>query len=333
MERRYLGTLASTDPLHEILLSSLPPGVTAPEFHVSQISPRMVFKYTEAKTRCALVGKFYNINDPYDERLSRIKGEYDKLEQIRSYGFDSHPHYVVRPISRSERIGLALIEEFIRGKDLDHFIKMAIYEGKVSLLKDQLKKLAFFLFTLHERTERPEVLNLERVTPYFQKVLDKLWRQRVISDDLRKWYLKYMDRWCHRGVLERATTSLVHGDATPTNFLFTDHGDVVAIDLERSKRSDPMFDVSMVCGELKHAFMWRTGNRYAAEPFIGHFLRCYTRNFPEPEKAFREVTARNPFYMALTELRIARNGYLSWQYRQWLAYEARECLTWGLKLL
>lgn len=333
MKSAYLGKLATTDPLHDILSASIPSGIATPEFHVTRISSRMVFKYTEAKTRCALVGKFYDPKDPHDERLTRVKGEYEKLEQIRSYGFDSYPHYVVRPISRSERIGLALIEEFIRGKDLDHFIKGAIFEGKSSLLKDRLKKLALFLFALHERTRLSERLNLESVTRYFQKIVDKLWRQQVISDDLRRWYLKHMDIWCGRGVLERVEITLVHGDATPTNFLFTEDGDVVAIDLERSKPCDPMFDVSMVCGELKHAFMWRTGNRFAAEPFIRHFLQCYTRNFPDPPRAFREITTRNPFYMALTELRIARNGYLAWQYRQWLAQEARECLKWGLKLL
>ena len=37
-----------------------------------------------------------------------------------------------------------------------------------------------------------------------------------------------------------------HGDATPANFLFGDHMDVAAIDLERMKRGDRMFDVGRV---------------------------------------------------------------------------------------
>ena len=45
----------------------------------------------------------------------------------------------------------------------------------------------------------------------------------------------------------------------------------------------------------------------------------------------RAVTRRLPFFMALTELRIARNEWLSWQHRRRLAREARACLDWGLR--
>ncbi|NIT04506.1 aminoglycoside phosphotransferase family protein, partial [Candidatus Saccharibacteria bacterium] len=88
----------------------------------------------------------------------------------------------------------------------------------------------------------------------------------------------------------------------------------------------------MVCGELKHAFLWRTGNAYAAEPFIRHFLKKYSGHFRDKKKAFMEITLKNPFYMALTELRIARNSYLDWNYRKGLVHEAMKCLKHGLKL-
>jgi aminoglycoside phosphotransferase (APT) family kinase protein len=125
---------------------------------------------------------------------------------------------------------------------------------------------------------------------------------------------------------------IVHGDASPTNFIFTERGDVVAIDLERMKNGDMLFDAGMICGELKHAFMWRTGNPYEAEPFIRRFLKKYSSHFHDHRKVFREITLRNPFYMAMAELRIARNDYLHWNYRKWLAHEALKCLKWGLRL-
>ena len=53
----------------------------------------------------------------------------------------------------------------------------------------------------------------------------------------------------------------LHGDATPANFLFGHGMDVAAIDLERMKRGDRMFDVGRVAGELQHAFMAATGDR------------------------------------------------------------------------
>lgn len=332
MGEEYLGKLPFNDPLYEILASSICTDVRDPRFHVTRTSSRMVYKYTEEKTRIALIGKFYHPDDKREDKVTRIKGEYDNLRNIRSFGFDTSPYYVVKPINRSEKIGLALIEEFIYGKDLDYYLKTAIYEGKGFLLKDRLSRLALFLFALHSKTSTPDHVNLDAVTRYFQRIVIKLWEQRVLSDDARKSYLRLMTKWCSRGILEQAKNAIVHGDATPTNIIFSDRGDVVAIDLERSRTADPAFDVSMVCGELKHAFLWRTGNRYDAEPFIRHFLKSYALHFPDAKEAFREITLRTPFYMALTELRIARNAYLDWQYRKRLACEAGECMKWGLKL-
>jgi aminoglycoside phosphotransferase (APT) family kinase protein len=292
----------------------------------------MVYKYTEEKSRIAIIGKFFRLNDIKQERVLRIKNEYDNLKKIRSYGFDTFPNYVVRPISREERIGLALIEEFIHGKDLDYYLKKAIYEGKYLSLKDRLSRLAVFLYALHKKTETGSSVDLDSVSAYFVKIIRKLYKQLVISDYEGKTYLKLMDKWLNRSSLREAKNVIVHGDATPTNFIFTEKGDVVAIDLERLKNCDLTLDIGMICGELKHAFMWRTGDPYAGEAFIRHFLKSYAGNFRDDKKAFTEITWRNPFYMAMTELRIARNDYLDWNYRKRLAFEAMECLKWGLKL-
>ena len=102
----------------------------------------------------------------------------------------------------------------------------------------------------------------------------------------------------------------LHGDATPANFLFGHGMDVAAIDLERMKRGDRMFDVGRVAGELQHAFMTCRRRRHRAEPFIGHFLWEYSCHFPDRERTFESVTARAPYYMALNLLRIARNDYI-----------------------
>lgn len=332
LDQTYLGTLASADPLYEILSSHMCPDLRDPHFHVNRMSSRAVYKYTEEETKIAIIGKFFKLNDTKPDRALRIKGEYDNLRKIRGYGFDTFPNYVVRPISREERIGLALIEEFVQGRDLDYYFKKAIYEGRAALLKDRLSRLATFLHTLHRKTETDNNVGLDSVSTYFRKIMEKLCRQHVISDYDKKMYLKLMDKWLGGTLLHRAKTVIVHGDATPTNFLFTAKGDVVAIDLERIRNSDPAFDVGMICGELKHAFMWRTGNPYAAEPFIRSFLKCYASQSHDEKRVFREISLRNPFYMAMTELRIARNSYLDWNYRKRLAWEAMECLKWGLKL-
>ena len=76
----------------------------------------------------------------------------------------------------------------------------------------------------------------------------------------------------------------LHGDATPANFLFGRGMDVAAIDLERMKRGDRMFDVGRIAGELQHSFMAATGDKARAEPFIGHFLWEYCGHFPDHER-------------------------------------------------
>ena len=103
---------------------------------------------------------------------------------------------------------------------------------------------------------------------------------------------------------------LTHGDATPSNFIFSGNG-VTAIDLERMKYSDRVFDLGRVVGEIQHHFVQGTGNKENAEPFIGHFLWEYSCHFPDRHSAFKAITARLPFQIAVTLLRVARNSWIS----------------------
>lgn len=333
MSTSYLGRLEYSDPLYEILLTRVCPGVKDPCFLVSRTSSRRVYKYTEEKSGAAVIGKFFRPDDPRQEKVMRLKGEYDNLVRIREYGFDSSPHYVVRPLTREESIGLALVEEFIPGKSLDHILQKAIFHGKTEALKERLSSLACFLRLLHGKTEKKMRVDLEPVQKYFRKVVDTLYTQRVIQQGDRERFLRLMDIWLSREIMQKTKRVTVHGDATPTNFLFRGEREVVAIDLERMQDSDRAYDVSMICGELKHAFLWRTGNPHAAEYFIRHFIAAYCCRSGETAGAFREITLRNPFYMALTELRISRNSYLGGWYRKRLAAEALECLRGGLALV
>jgi len=60
----------------------------------------------------------------------------------------------------------------------------------------------------------------------------------------------------------------VHGDATPSNFLFGEGLSVMAIDLERMRRADRVFDLGRIAGELQHFYMQATGNKYDAQPGV-----------------------------------------------------------------
>lgn len=326
----YLGILHNSDPLYTILALRATPGITNPIFHVSRMHRNTVFKYTEEKTGISLVGKFFNPDSGPNENISGIHREYDNLKAMRAHGLDCPPHYVVRPISRERRIGCALIEEFIDGNDLDHYLKRAVYFDDGIFLGKRLAGLARFLFMLHRATRRSEKVNLDPQDHYFQKIVDTLFTENIIDPGDRERCLTLKDMWLARNILRNPHNGIVHGDSTPTNFIFTGSGDVVAIDLERMKEADAVFDIGMVCAEMKHAFLWRCGNRYAAEPYIRQFFEDYSSHFANPLATFRDLTRRNPFYMALSELRIARNKYLDMAYRKKLAQEALDCLEHGL---
>ncbi len=328
----YLGNLDHADPLYEILAAGAYADTRDPVFRVDRLSRhRLVYRYSEERTKRAVVGKFFRLNEPDQAKLARIKREYSNLVQLRQLGFSGPPYSVVTPLCHDERIGLAVAEEFVKGKELDYYLRRAAVGTDGGHLKRALSRLASFLYALHEITASRRLVRPEDTEAYFRKMVSKLERQGLMDPGRAPVYLRLAARWLGKAFM-MAEEVTVHGDATPTNFLFPDDGDVVAIDLERMKPSDRVYDVGMVCGELKHAFLWRTGNRYASEPFIEHFLRRYTRHFTSPDKAFREVTRRVPFYMAMTELRIARNDWLDWAYRKELIREAHECLTWGLRV-
>jgi hypothetical protein len=81
-----------------------------------------------------------------------------------------------------------------------------------------------------------------------------------------------------------------------------------------------------VAAEVKHFFMQYTGNKWLAEPFIGHFLWEYSCRFPNRDAAFASITRRVPFHMGISLLRIARNPWINNGYRRQLIDEAKNTL-------
>ena len=143
---------------------------------------------------------------------------------------------------------------------------------------------------------------------------------------------KYAIQWWNaNNIFSSDRETIVHGDATTTNFLF-DNGNVTAIDLQDMRRADRCWDLGFIAAELKHHFMWRTSSGQAAEPFIGHFLWEYTVDYGDTS-FFHAITRKIPLYMALGLLRIARNLYLDEKYRKHLILEAKQCLKYGLSSL
>lgn len=92
---------------------------------------------------------------------------------------------------------------------------------------------------------------------YFGQLVDRLRRNERIGawDVVELLWLQAL--WHDRPAMWQDRQVWLHGDATPANILFGHGLDVAAIDLERTKRDDRMFDVGRVAGEIQHAFMTR----------------------------------------------------------------------------
>lgn len=335
--RHYLGHLAPSDPLYAYLGGAILPLVAQPVreprwrvYRMATISD--VYLYEDKWSGARVVGKFY-------ARARGLNGsgapqsavhEYRALDYLRGLGFDTAPDYVARPLGHNRDLGDLLVVEHVAGEQLDGIIEAAAREGRGARLGRKLADLARFFARLHNRTAGGPGVDFARTLAYYERVLAYLVQGGLVSHR-RADRLHALGRaHAARPALWQDWQVMVHGDATPSNFLFGRDREVLVIDLERMHRDDRVYDVGRLCGELKHCFLRATGDPRASEPFIGHFLWEYAGHFPDRHKAFAAVTGKLPFHMGLTLLRIARNGWLDAAYRTRLVREATTILEGAL---
>ena len=220
-------------------------------------------------------------------------------------------------------IGLGGIE-FCTGVPLDKIIMQAVNEHNDGILYEKLTALAAFLATVHNRSARPVGVDFYSSCSYFDATLQSA--STLMDSGEYQYFRDLKERWIKEPAVWQDQQVLTHGDATPSNFLFGDGMYVISFDLERARRTDRVFDVGRIVAELQHFFLRSTGNKYAAEPFIGHFLWEYAGHFPDRDSAFASINARIPFYSGTNLLRISRNTYLDVEYRRLLIEEAKLAL-------
>ncbi|MFX0202338.1 MAG: aminoglycoside phosphotransferase family protein, partial [Candidatus Hodarchaeota archaeon] len=286
--------------------------------------------FFEKKKNIMVVGKLFKwgVVTLEDAWLEAHK-EYSNLTLLREQlGMDGDADHVVAPLGESKELSALLVTERASGQTLDYYIAKAVFERQYDELFKTLSNLARFFAKLHEaaKTERPLSPDLPRF--YLNSILDAL-NLGSIDYSKRAEIEEYAVRWWNKkDVFTSDRETIVHGDATPTNFLF-DNENVTAIDLESMKWADRCWDLGFIAAELKHHFMWRAGNGWAAEPFIGHFLWQYVLNYGDTN-FFYVITRKLPLYMSLGLLRIARNHYVGDMHIEHLIVEAKQCLRYGL---
>jgi aminoglycoside phosphotransferase (APT) family kinase protein len=333
MTKKYLGHLPYNDPLHGYLQYDIQPQVNGnsdrAKYRVFQMNASNdVYMYEDKYSGSRFVGKFFLSERKSDaERAAhRMAKEFHNLCLIRDYGLTGWPHYVARPLGCNQWLNALLVVEYCEGELLSNVIEAAIHNGDRGRLFSKLTALAYFLATLHNRTAIDAPVDFTEDCNYMELLIRRLLEINAIYWDEACELYWLRDRWRDKSIMWEDRQVLVHGDATPENFMFGDGLSVISFDLERLRRADRVFDTGRIAGELKHFFLRATGNKYAAEPFIGHFLWEYACHFPDRDRAFNSIAGRAPFYMGTTLLRISRNGWINPEYRRRLINEAKNCL-------
>jgi len=318
----------------EYLKEEIFPQLASPpygEIEVSELNyKKPVYLFLERRKNIVVVGKRFKVESVLlEDAWLEADKEYLNLKLLRErFGMSGSTDYVVAPLGRSKELSALLVTEKAPGRTLDYYIARAVHEQQRNELFDKLSHLARFFVKLHQISETDRTVPPDLPQAYMEKLLDHL-RKELLSPSEGAAIEQYSSRWWdEESILVTDREVIVHGDATPTNFLFYANS-VVGVDLEEMKWADRCWDLGFIAAELKHHFMWRMGDGWAAEPFIGHFLWQYAVNYGDT-RFFHAVTRRIPLYMALGLLRIARNNWLGEHYRKNLVVEAQQCLRFGL---
>jgi aminoglycoside phosphotransferase len=325
--------LPASDPLARTLgkLAGTKAGSRTPagEVQVEKLrASRQVLRFTFPEGDYAVVGKFYSAYPPQISSDMSLVREYHNYRQLPALGLNNGRRLTPRLLGRWPARSLGLLLEAVPGPDLDQLLVQACLHRDPAPLYRGLEKLAHLLAFFHSRPAPALPVLAHSALTYLDKVVGQLAAAELLTPEDRRALARERAAWEARfwGFADRQV--LIHGDATPTNFLFP-NGRAVALDLERLRGGDRLWDLSWVAGELKHAWGWRAGDLDGSEGAIRHFFRAYISALDLDSPSINRLYSLNPFYMALAELRIARNLYLSRDYRRQLVAEARRCLSHG----
>lgn len=320
-------------PLYEHLNHVVLPGMgietKSPDFKALRLTPNNdVYLFEEGRSRSRFVGKFFGfrLQLTVSEQKTSLDAEFRNLSNAREKGLFDFPNRIVRPLSKNEQVHCLLVEDFVRGHDLDYYIAKAAHGGQHDRLLRKLTLLGRFLCLLHRQNAGDHSAPARDPTVNFRSMVDGMKYRNFMDGETAIEFDQLISAWQEVTKTPGDAPVIVHGDATPTNFFFHPEDGVTAIDLERMHCGDRLYDIGLVAAELKHHFAWRIHDAQLSERFIEHFFHAYCEGFHDSRRVFEGISARNPFYMALGEIRIARNFWLPEKHRAWLIGEALRCL-------
>ena len=329
-----LGYLSEQDPLYSFLAHDvIQDGRSSPRFIVYAMdNTGIVYRYWLVDSDINLVGKFYgrkwlngSQNGNYQLRVRLMHREFGNLERVRELGLNSPPYRAVRPLAINEHLNCVLLEDYAPGATLQSFLWDAM-QGDERFLHKRLCETAGLLATLHNRSQTREPVDATHAVERLGRIIEHLEQWRIVSPEQLDRLRYLLARWNDSAMLKAACKVLIHGDPNPEHFLFQDGEGVTAIDWERLWSGDRAADLGCLAAEIKHAFLWHSGNPNAGESYIQHLYGVYFSQVSDQEESFPSFCQRARFYMGCGELRICRNPWVDLAHRQRLIEEAEACL-------
>ena len=234
---KYLGRLNPHDPFYAYLQEQIfPPLLTEQhphQFRVFQFpASNAVFLYEETHSQHKVIGKFFNrIGKDPQQAWEQAHNEWRYMHTLRDLGFKTGRLYIPQPLGISWDMNNVIVEEFCPGQPLSRVIEESIERNDAKLLYARLTDLAYFLAKLHNWTARSETVRFDAHFAYFDKIMARLQRRHRISAQQTGEFYHYREHWQQMGRMWADRQVLIHGDATPSNFLFATHRRTIAIDL------------------------------------------------------------------------------------------------------
>jgi hypothetical protein len=307
------------------------PLVAAPPYGTiegTRLSTKMpVYLLKDSLSRARIVSKAFQYGPvSLETAWNRAEKEYDNLKLSREkFGMNEGDLRIVAPLGKKKELSALLLIEYGTGNTLDYYIKKAVRKQETNKLFLKLRYLSRFLVKLHRNSESERHPSADIPRKYLKKVLFSL-NPRLLDDKEVSNIKEIAAPWWAGEEIFKDHEVMVHGDATPTNFLFC-HEKVTGIDLEKMKWADRCWDLGFLAAELKHSFLIENKSTWDSEPYIRHLLLEYAAGFRDLDM-FKDMTRRLPLYMALGLLRIARNEWLGEKHRHKLVDEAKLCLKY-----
>jgi aminoglycoside phosphotransferase (APT) family kinase protein len=301
----------------DVLGISGEPAVDAHAVAANAYTGRAVVRYAVRGTRLAVIGKHYGQGG-----AGCARREYEQLLRLRTFGLDSPPYSIVRPLAVYEGVeGDVLIEECVAGESLDVLVTQALRAGTASRLDEPLARVGAFLAAWHRRTRTEGMVDAAAAPAHLERLIVEMGERGMLAREQHARLARLCSHWAATGMLDGAPNSLLHGDARSQHFLLDGESGVRAVDVETEEIGDPAADVGQLAAALR-----RAGWRHAGDPATGAWCAGRLLASYSGEAAEDHLAARMRFYAACEHLRRARYAWLKDEDRRRLLADVEECL-------